>query len=100
MAMAPKRKRAPRDVPDSLPREDNRTDVLPDDVRSTDEPQVPPGTPSRVPDETLSDGGLAQHPIHDDDLEDRDSADYERDIDKIDETDEAEALDVTLRKQG
>jgi hypothetical protein len=91
--MAPKRKRARRDVPDSLPRDDNRTDVLPDKARGTDNPQ----SPSPTPEEAAPDGGLAQHPIHDDDLEDRDSADYERDIDQIDPN---EALDVTLRKQS
>lgn len=47
-----------------------------------------------------ADGGLAQHPIHDDDLKDHDSAHYERDIDRIDKTGEVEALEVTLRKQS
>jgi hypothetical protein len=91
--MPPKRNRAQRDVPDSLPKDDDRTDVLPDKARGTDNPQSPPP----APEETAPDGGLAQHPIHDDDLEDRDSADYERDIDQIDPN---EALDVTLRKQS
>ena len=35
--------------------------------------------------------------FHDDDLEDRDSEDYERDIDQVGE---AAALDVALRRQG
>jgi hypothetical protein len=90
--MAPKRNRAPRDVPDSLPKDDSRSDVLPDNARGTDNPQ----SPSPTPEEAAPDGGLAQHPIHDDDLEDRDSADYERDIDQIDQN---AALDVVLRKQ-
>jgi hypothetical protein len=67
---------------------------------AADQPQGPPAPPQRVPDETLPDGGLSEHPIHDDDLEDRDSADYERDLDEVSQTDEVEALDVTLRKQG
>ena len=91
--MAPKRKRAHRDVPDSLSKDDNRTDVLPDKAGGTDNPQ----SPSPTPEEAAPDGGLAQHPIHDDDLEDRDSADYERDI-RSDRPNEP--LDVTLRKQS
>jgi hypothetical protein len=94
--MAPKRNRAPRDIPDSLPK-DNRTDVLPDNTRPTDNPQSPPESPSPTPEEAAPDGGSAQHPIHDDDLEDRDSADYERDIDQIGEN---APLDVALRKQS
>jgi hypothetical protein len=94
--MAPKRKRAQRDVPDSLPKDDNRSDVLPDDTRGTDNPPSPPESPPPTPEETAPDGGSAQHPIHDDDLEDRDAADYERDIDQIDQD---AALDVVLRKQ-
>ena len=95
--MAPKKNRAARDVPDSLPKDDGRTDVLPDPVRRTDKPRTPPQPPSPTPEETAPDGGSAQHPIHDDDLEDRDSADYERDIDQIDKD---AALDVALRKQS
>jgi hypothetical protein len=94
--MAPKRNRAPQDVPDSLPKDDNRSDVLPDDTRGRDNSQSPPELPSPTPEEAAPDGGSAQHPIHDDDLEDRDSADYERDIDQIDQD---AALDVVLRKQ-
>jgi hypothetical protein len=98
--MNPSRKRAARDVPQPPSQADKRADVRPDEANAADQPQVPPATPQRIPDETLPDGGLAEHPIHDDDLEDRDSADYERDLDEISETDEVEALDVTLRKQG
>jgi hypothetical protein len=94
--MAPKRSRTPRDPPDSLP-EDNRTDILPDKVRSADNSRAPAEAPLPEAEETAPDGGSAQHPIHDDDLEDRDSADYERDVDQIDKV---AALDVALRKQG
>jgi hypothetical protein len=96
-AMAPKRNRAQRDVPDSLPKEDNRTDVLLDKVQRIDKPQPPPESPSPTAEEAAPDGGLAQHPIHDDDQEDRDSEDYELDIDQIDKV---AALDVALRKQS
>lgn len=42
-AMAPKPRRAPQDVPDSLPKRDEGTDVMPNDVRRTDPPRsVPP----------------------------------------------------------
>ena len=90
--MAPKRHRAQRDVPDSLPKDDNRSDVLPD-ATTTAIVQ----SPSPTPEEAAPDGGSAQHPIQDDDLEDRDSADYERDIDQIGEN---APLDVALRKQS
>jgi hypothetical protein len=96
-AMPLKRDRAQRDVPDSLPEDCNRADVLLDKVQRTDKPQPLPELPSPTPEEAAPDGGLAQHPIHDDDLEDHDSEDYERDIDQIDKV---AALDVALRKQS
>jgi hypothetical protein len=40
-----KPRRAPRDVPDSLPKRDEGTDVVPDQVRSTDPPQEKPDSP-------------------------------------------------------
>jgi hypothetical protein len=94
--MAPKRDRAPRDVPASLP-EGARTDGLPDSPRTAAEPQVPPESSASAAEETAPDGGSAEHPIHDDDLEDRDSEDFEHDIDQIGET---AALDVALRRQS
>jgi hypothetical protein len=45
--MDPKPRRAPRDVPDSLPKRDEGTDVMPDAVRRTDPPQ-------RMPPDSLS----------------------------------------------
>ncbi len=94
--MAPKRDRAPQDVPNSLPK-DARTDVLPDTARAAPGPQSSPESPASTAEEIAPDGGAADHPIHDDDLEDRDSEDYERDIDQIDE---AAALDVALRRHS
>ena len=40
--MGKKPRRAPRDVPDSLPKRDEGTDVMPDDVRPTDLPREEP----------------------------------------------------------
>jgi hypothetical protein len=94
-AMAPKQDRAQREVPQSLPT-NARTDVLPDTVRTAPPPPVPPDSPPPATEEA-PDGGAADHPIHDDDLEDRDSEDYERDIDQIGE---AAPLDVALRRQS
>ena len=48
-------------------------------------------------DSNAPDGGTAQHPLHDDDLEDRDPEDFEHDIEDVGET---EPLDVVLRRQG
>jgi hypothetical protein len=94
--MDPKQDLARRDVPDPLSKDDDSTDVLLDKMQRADKPQTPSESPSPTPDEAAPDGGLAQHPIHDDDLEDRDSEDYERDMDQIDKD---APLDVTLRKQ-
>jgi hypothetical protein len=40
--MGRKPRRPPQDVPDSLPRRDEGTDVMPNDVRRTDRPRMPP----------------------------------------------------------
>jgi hypothetical protein len=41
--MGRKPRRPPQDVPDSLPKRDEGTDVMPNDVRDTDSPQrMPP----------------------------------------------------------
>ncbi len=101
--MSRKPRRAPRDIPDSLPkREEERavlpdSDVLPDDVRRTDQPQpVPPDSLPPAEEDLSADGGVAEHPVHDADLEDRDAEDYER---AIDEEENLEGVDVALRKQ-
>ncbi len=46
--MGPKPAEAPRDVPDSLPRRDRGTDVMPDKVRRTERPDGLP--PDSLPD--------------------------------------------------
>jgi hypothetical protein len=64
----------------------------PEALRHRDQPQVDaPGTIPR-PDEEVGvagspseDGGVEQHPIHDDDLEDLEPDDFEEMIDAVDE---------------
>jgi hypothetical protein len=90
--MTPKRNRPQRQSPDSLP-EDSRTEIVQDKERSVGTAMPVEAT---APEETAPDGGSAQHPIHDGDLEDRDSSDYERDVDQFDKV---AALDVALRKR-
>jgi len=71
--------------------------ALPDDLRQTDMPQTPPDSlPPRESERTdveragggftpLEDGGVSQHPIHDDDpSEDATPSDYEREIERLD----------------
>ena len=75
-----KRKKTNLDQPD-----------LPDDVRRRDQPMADaPATVPR-PDEEVriggvsppEDGGVAQHPIHDDDIEDLGPEDYEELTDEV-----------------
>jgi hypothetical protein len=76
---------------------DLETNTPPDaaDDRRTDMPKTPPDSlPPR--DESgkklavgggftpAEDGGVEQHPIHDDDQEDRTPSDYERELDRLD----------------
>jgi hypothetical protein len=89
---APRRRRAPDITPDSLPRSDEPDVILPDDVRRRDEPDVlPDSLPARDKERTLEgrtpapDGGVAQHPIHDEDIEDLDADDYQRQVDEIED---------------
>jgi hypothetical protein len=52
--MGQKPREAPRNVPDSLPKRDEGTDVMPDKVRRTDRPrQPPPDSPPGKHGETL-----------------------------------------------
>jgi hypothetical protein len=84
--MAPKPRRETQDVPDSLPKRDEGTDVMPDKVRRTDPSQtILPDSLPPTDDQPVeqADGGVAQHPIHDDDLEDRDPEDFEREINEV-----------------
>jgi hypothetical protein len=86
--MGQKPRTVPRDVPDSLPKRDQGTDVLPDDVLPDDVRRIDPQTvsPDSLPEadeETSLDGGVAQHPVHDSDQENRDPQDYEDAIDDL-----------------
>ncbi|MGE3149269.1 MAG: hypothetical protein AB7K04_09395 [Pseudorhodoplanes sp.] len=75
-----------RESPDIL------TDAeVPDAARRRDQPQADaPATVPRPDEETsyrgghAEDGGVAQHPVHDDDLEDLEPDDYEEMIDAVD----------------
>jgi hypothetical protein len=95
--MGRKPRRAPQDIPDSLPKRDEGTDVQPDAVRRTDPSSVPPDSLPKVDDETAIDGGVAQHPVHDSDQEDRDPQDYEEEIETLEETEEIAKVDSAVR---
>jgi hypothetical protein len=85
--MAPKPRRKTQNVPDSLPKPDEGTDAIPDEVRHTDLAQrILPDSLPPMEEQSIerADGGVAQHPIHDGDLEDRDPEDFEREIDEVD----------------
>jgi hypothetical protein len=82
---APERRKTGEPPPDSLPRNDRE---LPDDLRRRDPPDVMPPDSLPRPDEDVRatgrvgspDGGNDQHPVHDEDLEDREPDDYEREV--------------------
>ena len=71
-------------------------DTLPDDLRRDDSASTPPDSlpprdnaaearrPAGGGFSPAEDGGVAQHPIHDEDQEDRTPGDYEREIDRLD----------------
>jgi hypothetical protein len=71
---------------DAMPADDRRIDpeaTRPDDLPRVDsgrmaEDAVGGGTTPKI------DGGVDQHPVHDEDQEDRTPSDYEREIDRID----------------
>ncbi|HXD45158.1 MAG TPA: hypothetical protein VN655_08480 [Pseudolabrys sp.] len=87
--MAGKKKRpvTPTGNPaDAVPADLRRTD--PDATRPDDLPEVDSGP---MTEESAAggftpkiDGGVDQHPVHDEDQEDRTPSDYEREIDRID----------------
>jgi hypothetical protein len=65
------------------------------DVKRKDQPEMPPDSlpPRDESGEKLAvgggftpaeDGGVEQHPLHDDDQEDRTPSDYERELDRLD----------------
>jgi hypothetical protein len=74
------------DAADAMPADDRRTD--PQATRPDDLPEIDGGP---MADDNVGggttpkpDGGVDQHPVHDEDQEDRTPSDYEREIDRID----------------
>ena len=71
---------------DAMPADDRRIDqetTRPDDLPQVDggplaDDAVGGGTTPKI------DGGIDQHPVHDEDQEDRTASDYEREIDRLD----------------
>jgi hypothetical protein len=83
---APARQINAPDAADAIPADDRRTDQ--ETTRPDDLPQIDGG---RMAEDTVGggttpkiDGGVDQHPVHDEDQEDRTPSDYEREIDRID----------------
>jgi hypothetical protein len=73
--------------PDSVPKRGEAPDVLPDDLRRNDQADttpdsLPPRRDAGVTD-TRPDGGVAEHPIHDEDQENLEPDDYEEEIDEV-----------------
>lgn len=67
-------------------------DPIPDDLCRRDQPQRIPPAPGSMPrpDEERQadgtppiDGGVEQHPVHDEDLEDRGPEDFEQEIEEV-----------------
>ena len=82
----PLRRTNASDAADAMPADDRRTDpppTRPDDLPMVDggpmvDDPVGGGTTPKI------DGGVDQHPVHDEDQEDRTPSDYEREIDRLD----------------
>jgi len=84
--MAPKprpekepRRPGPEITPDSLP---DRPEILPDDMRRRDEPETPDSLPRDEETALAPDGGLPDHPIHDEPMDDLTPEDVEAMIDE------------------
>jgi hypothetical protein len=84
---APRRRRTATPL-DSLPERIEPDEVLPDDLHRIDEPdEVPEPASTREAQRVIEgvtsvpDGGVSQHPIHDEDLEDLGPDDYQKQID-------------------
>jgi hypothetical protein len=89
----PTRKRSQsKDQLDLLVDEIAPDEVLPRDLHRVDEPdEVPESAPTRELEPSIEgtmpapDGGVSQHPIHDEDLEDLEPDDYQRQLDEIED---------------
>ncbi len=93
--MGRKPRQAPQSIPDLLPKRDERPDAQPDAIRGNDMPTVPPDSLPKIEDETAIDGGVAQHPVHDLDQEDRDPQDFENEIEELEK--DIEIVDAAER---
>jgi hypothetical protein len=83
---APGRRTTTGGAADAMPADDRRIDQ--EMTRPEDLPQVESGA---IVDDVVGggttpkiDGGVDQHPVHDEDQEDRTPSDYEREIDRLD----------------
>ena len=81
MAKQPKSPTLEPEMPDAARRRDRTSDDTPATVPEPD--ALPEGNAGISPPE---DGGSAQHPIHDDDVEDLDAEDYEELTDEVAKT--------------
>ena len=73
---------------------DSSVEALPEDLRRIVQPETLPDSMPAAPVRDSkpagggftpkADGGVDQHPIHDDDLEDATPSDYERELDRLD----------------
>lgn len=95
--MGQKPRQAPQNVPDLLPKRDQGSDVAPDAVRRSDPSTTPPDSLPKVEDDTSIDGGVAQHPVHDFDQEDREPQDFEAEIEELEEDKEIAVVDSAER---
>jgi hypothetical protein len=92
MATKRRKKTAPGSAADAMPADLRRTD--PAATRPDDLPEIETGPMTDDIVEggftPLIDGGVDQHPIHDEDQEDAEPSDYEREIDRLDASVRAE----------
>jgi hypothetical protein len=82
---APARQTNAPDFADAMPADDRRADqeaTRPDDLPELDGGHMAEDTVGGLTPKI--DGGIDQHPVHDEDQEDRTPSDYEREIDRID----------------
>jgi hypothetical protein len=94
--MKQKPRKAKREASGPSRDRDRQTDIRPDAPQSDDAPRTAPEALPAAARDTSPDGGTDQHPLHDDDLDDRDPEDFESEIEAVDED---AGLDVILRKR-
>jgi hypothetical protein len=86
MATKRRKRNEPNSPADAMPADMRRTD--PAAMRPEDLPEIETGPMTDDVVESgftpLTDGGVHQHPLHDEDQEDAEPSDYEREIDRLD----------------